>query len=122
MSIRFSRRIIEEIIKTNPIVEFVCKLYPMRQIRNVKQHQKNRYKGNCPFHKDDKERFHVFDGVSGAGYICYECGRSGDIVTFVMEHEGLTFTEALQVLADRGSVSMKPLDAMADEDLFKTEN
>ena len=122
MSIRHSRRIIEEIIKANPIVNLVSGLFPMEAICTKDPYSKYRVKGNCPFHKDDKKQFHVFDGPRGTGYICHGCGRSGDVVTFTMEYEGLTFTEALQALADRGNVGTNPLDAMAYEDLYKTSN
>jgi DNA primase len=44
---------------------------------------------------------------------CFGCGKNGDALTFLMEHEGLTFVEALTKLADRGGIR---LPALREED------
>ena len=56
--------------------------------------------GLCPFHNEKSPSFNVQD--SNNRYVCYGCGVSGDVITFVMETEGLSFPEAVEMLAARG--------------------
>jgi DNA primase len=61
-----------------------------------------RYKGLCPFHQEKTPSFHV-DPDKGF-YKCFGCGKAGDIITFVRETEQLSFTEAVETLAQRHGV------------------
>lgn len=61
-------------------------------------------KGLCPFHGEKTPSFTV--NVERGIYKCFGCGRGGDIFAFVMEHEGLTFPEALRLLADQAGVQL----------------
>jgi len=62
------------------------------------------YKGLCPFHGEKTPSF----VVSPEKQIChcFGCGRGGDIFTFIQELEGITFSEALQVLGDKAGVKI----------------
>ncbi len=59
----------------------------------------NRFKGLCPFHSEKTPSFHV--STDKGFYKCFGCGKAGDILSFVMETEGLPFTEAAEALAKR---------------------
>ena len=59
------------------------------------------YKGLCPFHKEKTPSFIVTP--SRARWHCFGCGTGGDVISFVMEVEGVTFPEAVEILA-------RPLD------------
>jgi DNA primase len=61
-----------------------------------------RFKGLCPFHQEKTPSFHV--SPDRGFYKCFGCGKAGDIFTFVMETEGLQFTEAAEALAQRFAV------------------
>jgi DNA primase len=52
--------------------------------------------GLCPFHPDHHPSFVVYP-ATGTFY-CYGCRKHGDVITFVQEHEHLTFGQALKVL------------------------
>ncbi len=52
----------------------------------------------CPFHQERSPSFHVEDRKGF--YHCFGCGASGDHVKFLTETEGLSFTEAVERLAD----------------------
>jgi hypothetical protein len=52
--------------------------------------------GLCPFHPDHHPSFVVYP-ATGTFY-CYGCRKYGDVITFVQEHEHLTFGQALKVL------------------------
>ncbi|MDZ7773630.1 MAG: DNA primase [Balneolaceae bacterium] len=62
------------------------------------------WKGLCPFHDEKTASFHVTPDMGI--YKCFGCGESGDVFNFVMEMEGVGFTEALRTLADRYGVSL----------------
>jgi DNA primase len=61
--------------------------------------------GLCPFHDESSPSFSV--DPQDKLYHCFGCGEAGDIFGFVMEKEGLGFSEAVEVLADRYGVELK---------------
>ncbi|HSV40937.1 MAG TPA: DNA primase [Nocardioidaceae bacterium] len=61
-------------------------------------------KGLCPFHDEKSPSFHV---RPGRGYHCFGCQKGGDVISFVMEHDGLSFTDAVQHLADKYGVQLR---------------
>ena len=61
-------------------------------------------KGLCPFHKEKTPSFHV---NPERGYFhCFGCGKGGDVFTFLQEIEGVTFPEALRMLAEETGVKL----------------
>lgn len=62
------------------------------------------FKGLCPFHKERSPSFTV-DPAKGF-YHCFGCGAGGDAFKFVMEVHGLSFPEALELLARRVGVQL----------------
>ncbi len=60
--------------------------------------------GLCPFHEEKTPSFHVFTDTQS--YYCFGCQAAGDIFTFVMKTEGLSFQEALELLADRAGIKI----------------
>ena len=62
------------------------------------------YVTNCPFHKDDTPSFHVSPALNI--FHCFGCGKSGDVITFVMEFEKVPFTEAVRILAERAGIQI----------------
>ena len=62
-------------------------------------------KGLCPFHDERSPSFHV---TPARGlYYCFGCGEGGDVVDFLMKHDHLTFTEAIEKLAQRAGVTLR---------------
>lgn len=57
------------------------------------------YMACCPFHKEKSPSFSV--SPSKQFYHCFGCGAHGSAIGFIMEHQGLSFVEAVQFLADR---------------------
>lgn len=60
------------------------------------------YIGLCPFHDEKTPSFTV--SMEKQFYKCFGCGKSGNAITFVMEHNGLTFIEALKFLAGKAGI------------------
>ncbi len=63
-------------------------------------------KGLCPFHTEKTPSFFVFPDRQS--WHCFGCGRGGDLFTFVMDHDGLDFRNALEELGRRAGVEIKP--------------
>jgi DNA primase len=61
--------------------------------------------GLCPFHDERSPSFSV--DPQDKLYHCFGCGVAGDVFGFVMEKEGLGFTEAVEALADRYGVELQ---------------
>lgn len=59
-------------------------------------------KGLCPFHGEKTPSFVVYP--DRGSYHCFGCGKSGDVISFLMDTENLAFTDALRQLAERAGV------------------
>ncbi|MDX1669624.1 MAG: DNA primase, partial [Limnobacter sp.] len=60
--------------------------------------------GLCPFHKEKSPSFSV--SASKQFYHCFGCGAHGNSISFLMEHLGLTFPEAVEALAGRMGIEV----------------
>lgn len=63
------------------------------------------YKGLCPFHEEKSPSFIVQRGDSH--YHCFGCGAHGDAIAFLMGHSKMSFTEAVEVLAEKFGVLLQ---------------
>ena len=72
------------------------------------------YKGLCPFHDDKTPSFYV--NPARGICKCFSCGKGGNAVTFIMEIEQMTFTDALRHLAKRYNIEIKE-EAPSKEEL-----
>jgi DNA primase len=63
------------------------------------------YLGNCPFHNEKSPSFTV--SPSKEIYKCFGCGKSGNTIGFLMEHEKYSYVEALKWLAVRYNVQVE---------------
>src|SRR4030095_1807696 len=61
--------------------------------------------GLCPFHTEKTPSFHV--SPSKGIYKCFGCGKGGDAVSFVMEHEKFNHPEALRYLAQKYNLTIE---------------
>ncbi|MDF2848319.1 MAG: primase [Oerskovia sp.] len=62
-------------------------------------------KGLCPFHDERSPSFHVRPQVGR--WHCFGCNEGGDVISFVQKIDGMTFTEAVEYLADRVGVQLR---------------
>ena len=67
----------------------------------------------CPFHNEKTPSFSV--SASKGIYKCFGCGKSGTAVGFVMEHENMTYTEALRYLAKKYNIEVVEKEETAEE-------
>lgn len=67
----------------------------------------------CPFHNEKSPSFYV--SPSKGIYKCFGCGKSGTAVGFVMEHESMTYVEALKYLAKKYGIEVKEKEDSPEE-------
>jgi DNA primase len=70
--------------------------------------------GLCPFHNEKTPSFNV-SSAKGI-YKCFGCGKAGNSVNFIMEHEKLTYPEALRYLAKKYNIDIVEDEISTDED------
>ncbi|MGZ3951627.1 MAG: DNA primase [Flavisolibacter sp.] len=71
------------------------------------------YLGLCPFHNEKTPSFTV--SPSKEIYKCFGCGKSGNTISFLMEHEKLSYVEALKWLATKYNVEIEETEASPEQ-------
>ena len=71
------------------------------------------FKGLCPFHKEKTPSF-IVTPARGRCH-CFGCGAGGDVISFLMEVEGVTFPEAVEILARPLDIDLSELRSKEDE-------
>ena len=103
--LRYSDEIIEEIRQNNDVVDIISQyVHLTRKGRN--------YFGLCPFHNEKSPSFSV--SPDRQIFHCFGCGVGGNVYTFLMKIEGITFKEALEQLAERANIQLPTLTSGAD--------
>ena len=92
------RTTIDKVIDTANIVEVVSDFVTLKK-RGVN------YVGLCPFHDDKTPSFYVSPAKNLCK--CFACGKGGNAVHFIMEHEQLTFPEAIRWLAQKYHIEIE---------------
>ena len=86
------RATVERIKAAANIVDVVSEFVTLRR-------SGSNYKGLCPFHNEKTPSF-IVSPARGTCH-CFGCGKGGDSVSFIMEHEQMTYPEALRWLAKK---------------------
>ncbi|MGN6264562.1 MAG: DNA primase [Ginsengibacter sp.] len=89
---------IQQIVSRIDIIEIINSFVKLRK-------RGTNYLGLCPFHNEKTPSFTV--SPSKEIYKCFGCGRSGNTITFLMEHEKLSYVEALKWLAAKYNVEIE---------------
>lgn len=90
-----SGALLEEIKSRVDIVDFISDYVALKKAGQ-------NYKGLCPFHAERTPSFMV--SRSKQIFHCFGCGAGGDIVTFIMKHDNLSFGDALRLIAKKAGV------------------
>lgn len=89
-----SKELIDEVKSKNDIVDIIGSY--------ISLNDKN--KALCPFHNDHSPSFSVHPDKQI--YKCFSCGESGNVITFVEKFLGISFHEAVKLLADRAGIKL----------------
>ena len=100
------RTTIDKVIDTANIVEVVSDFVTLKK-RGVN------YVGLCPFHDDKTPSFYVSPAKNLCK--CFACGKGGNAVHFIMEHEQLSFPEAIRWLAKKYHIEIEEKEMTAEE-------
>lgn len=77
------------------------------------------YQACCPFHNEKTPSF-VVSPTKGV-YKCFGCGKGGNAVTFLMEHESMTYPEALRAVAKRYGIEVAEKE-MTQEEVLRNDS
>ena len=77
------------------------------------------YQACCPFHNEKTPSFVV--SPSKGLFKCFGCGKGGNAVSFVMEHENITYREALKIVAKKYGIEVKEREE-TEEDKIRNNN
>jgi len=93
-----SQQTIQEILSRIDIIDVVGEFVKLKK-------RGANYLGNCPFHNEKTPSFTV--SPSKEIYKCFGCGKSGNTISFVMEHEKYSYVEALKWLATKYGIEVE---------------
>lgn len=93
----FDTDFIEQLKSKSDIAEVIRSYIPLDQ-------KGRNFWARCPFHHEKTPSFSV--NQDGQFYHCFGCGKSGDVINFVMEMESLEFMDACRLLAERAKIPM----------------
>lgn len=77
------------------------------------------YLGNCPFHNEKSPSFTV--SPAKGIYKCFGCGKAGNSINFIMEHEHYSYPEALRYLANKYNIEVEEEEQTDEQKLAANE-
>ena len=98
--------IVNKIVDSNNIVDVIGEYINL-------EHKGKNFFGVCPFHDDHSPSMSV--SPEKGIYKCFSCGASGNAITFLIEYLGITFKEAIKILADNANIKL-------DDNFIKKKN
>lgn len=90
-------RLLEDIKSATDIVDFISGYVQLKK-------SGQNWKGLCPFHQEKTPSFMV--SQSKQIFHCFGCGAGGDVITFLLKHDSLSFHEAVTLLAKKAGISI----------------
>ena len=102
----YSEEQIEEVRSRSDIVSVIGRYVRLKRAGSG-------YTGLCPFHNEKTPSFHV--NPARQMYKCFGCGVGGNVLTFVMECENLTFPEAMEMLAQEAGIELPKQEMTAQQ-------
>ncbi|HTY08184.1 MAG TPA: DNA primase [Candidatus Edwardsbacteria bacterium] len=89
--------IIDDVRQANDVVEVIGSYIPLKKMGAS-------WKTRCPFHQEKTPSFNV--NQSKQIWHCFGCGKGGNVFTFLMEYEKVSFIEAVRTLATRAGITL----------------
>ena len=83
------------------IVSLIAEGLTLQPVRGGRE-----FVGLCPFHDDHNPSMRVYPDRQS--FKCWVCDIGGDVFSFVMQYESVTFPEALRTLAERAGIELSP--------------
>ena len=109
---RLNKDTIDQIQQAIDVVEVISDFVSLKR----KGHY---YSGCCPFHNEKTPSFTVTP-AKGI-YKCFGCGKGGDAIQFIMEHEGASYVEAMAYMAKKYNIEIKEEELSEEQNFEQTE-
>jgi len=103
---RYEDHVVEQVSSANDIVEIISQYVPLKRAGR-------HLKACCPFHQEKSPSFMV--QPEKQMFHCFGCGAGGDVFSFLMRHENMTFPEALKSLAERAHITLPERRSYKDD-------
>jgi DNA primase len=110
--VRLTRETIDQIQQSIDVVEVIGDFVTLKR----KGHY---YSGCCPFHNEKTPSFTVTP--SKGIYKCFGCGKGGDAIQFIMEHEGASYVEAMAYMAKKYNIEIKEEELSEEQNVEQSE-
>ena len=94
---RYPEHVIEEVREKSDIVSIISEYTALTK-------RGHSYTGLCPFHNEKTPSFSVSEEKQL--YYCFGCGAGGNVITFLMQKENMTFIETIKHLAERENIKL----------------
>ncbi|MEE9241438.1 MAG: DNA primase, partial [bacterium] len=98
---RIPEDMVNQLREGTPIEDVIGEFVSLRKTGST-------FKALCPFHEEKTPSFNVNPRMGI--FKCFGCGAGGDAIRFLMQHEGMSFREAIQNLANRQGVDLSPFE------------
>lgn len=95
---RIPEATVEQVLASTDIVEVVGRYVKLKRAGT-------NFVGLCPFHNEKTPSFNV--SSSRNSYHCFGCGAGGTAIGFLIDHDGMTFVEAVKKLADAAGIRIE---------------
>jgi DNA primase len=102
----FSSNSLQQLRDKIDLIEVIERFVPLKRMGAS-------YKACCPFHEEKTPSFVLKRGDSH--YHCFGCGAHGDAISFLMEHEHISFSEAVETLAELFHVPLEKEEKNSEE-------
>jgi len=106
------KQTIDEIFETAVIEDVINEFVPLKK-------RGANFLGNCPFHNEKTPSFTV--SPAKGIYKCFGCGKAGNAVNFIMEHEHYTYPEALRFLANKYNIEIEEEEQTDEQKIASNE-
>ena len=113
MAYRFPESAIEEVLSSIDIVEVLSEYLVLKK-------SGSNYKALCPFHRERTPSFTV--SSEKQMFYCFGCQTGGNVFTFLMKHESMTFVEVVRMLAERAGIALPAVDRGEQEKTLSLMN
>ena len=101
MGSRFPEAAIEQILGSTDIIDVISDYLVLKK-------SGSNFKALCPFHRERTPSFTV--NPEKQMFYCFGCQTGGNVFTFLVKHENMTFAEAVRMLAERAGIELPSVD------------
>ena len=108
----FDERFVEEVKNANNIVDVISKFVDLKK-------NGDNYKGLCPFHNEKTPSFVVNENKQI--FKCFGCGEGGNVISFLMKKENMSFGETVKYLCENANIPYKQSHTFTEKEKIELD-